>query len=305
MQQTVPLIKTRLRGNPYWYRKWVRHECDERDEFLWKRLDEFINEHLEDGTLYDVENISYFVTCYEWTMPDEDWKVNRYWNHSMATLRADKSRRVMHNRKNSRVAQWSRAEPRPDKYLDDVVAFSKTIFTDGKSRGYYKFLLQYVYNIENLLFSKLEYQVIEPRLVRNKRFAPILKNLTARCIYYDVYNILDLFRAYIILTEPVLAFFLIKKRSFKRNKKIYKINYSLKMAYGLRRRNKLFQQVKAVFFTSLTRRSKGHLRYSTLSFLYKEVMKMGYSTLVKNKRRVYNRYGVDVMNDILHNEKVR
>lgn len=305
MQQRIPSTRIRSRARTYLYWKRLRQKWAERDVEVLERVESFLNENLEGGTLQDIENISYFCQCLGWDTPDADWKINREFNHAMAAIRMNKNRRVMHNRKNSRVANWIRTEPQPDKYLDDAVAFSKTIFTDGKSRGYYRFLLQYIYNIESLLFSKLEYQVIEPRKIRNKRFATILQNLIARCHYYDVYNILDLFRAYIILTEPVLAYFLIKKRSFKRNKKIYKINYNLKMAYGFRRRNKLFQQVKSVFFTSLTRRSMGHLRYSTLSFLYKEVMKMGYSRLVRNKRRVYNRYGVDVMNDILHNEKVR
>lgn len=191
---------------------------------------------------------------------------------------------------------------KPCEYINDIAPLAKVIFPNGKSRGYFGYLLKYLYSIENLFFQKKQKWAYKPRKLTNPKLKGIQQRLLKWSRYYHVNEILGLFRKYIQLTEPVLAYYLIKKRSFKRQKKIYKIHYSLKMTFGLRRRNKLYHQAKAFFYSNKNRRKKGHLRYSTLAFFKEEFMNMGSSTMFKSKKRVYTRFGGEVMNSILHRE---
>lgn len=191
---------------------------------------------------------------------------------------------------------------KPCEYTNDMAPLAKIIFPNGKSRGYFAYLLRYLYSIENLFFRNATSRSYKPRKLERNKLQIIQKRLLKWSRYYNATDILSLFNYYIKLTEPVLAYYLVKKRSFKRQKKIYKINYSLKMTFGLRRRNKLYHQAKAFFYSNKTRRKKGHLRYSTLSFFEEEFMNMGESTMLKSKKRIYNKFGGEVMNNILHHE---
>jgi len=191
------------------------------------------------------------------------------------------------------------------KYKDDTVILAKVIRTNGVSRGYASSLTKSIYNMESFFFRRLgNGTVVINKNVGNK-LVDVPKHLKGIMLQYGIDDLFGMFQFYISVTQPVLAFYLIKRRSFKRKRKINKLSYTLKLASKFRRRNKLMHQIKSVFFRGPNRRSVGHLRYSTLSFFKEEFFKTNKSTFMQKKQRIYEATGGEVMNNIIHNERVR
>lgn len=194
---------------------------------------------------------------------------------------------------------------KPGSYLNDTAIMSKIIRTNGTSRGYFSYITRNLYNVESFFFKRRWFGKFKLNKSVGKKLIHIPLRLRRIMEHNGITNMLELFQFYIGVTQPILAFYLIKKRSFKKKKKINKIVYNLRLASKFRRRNKLMHQVKSVFFKGPNRRSVGHLKYSTLSFFKNEFFNTSESTFMKKKQKLYEVTGGEVMNNIIHNERVR
>jgi hypothetical protein len=109
----------------------------------------------------------------------------------------------------------------------------------------------------------------------------------------------DILELYCKLTRPVLAFFLVRKRSFVKKKKVFQSKFSFKMAKPFNRAGKLFHQVHAIYFRQRNRKKTGNIDFSTRHFLSQEVFKVGHSKFLKKKQLIYRKQGHEAMSELL------
>ena len=112
-------------------------------------------------------------------------------------------------------------------------------------------------------------------------------------------SILEMFSVYCRLTKPILAFYLFRKRSFKRKRKVFLNRFFLKMAKPNNSFGKLAHQIHAIYFRKKNRKKMGDSDYSTRKFLELEVFNPGTSDLFKKKQYVYKKRGHEAMNVLL------
>lgn len=109
----------------------------------------------------------------------------------------------------------------------------------------------------------------------------------------------EIFALYCKLTRPVLAFFLVRKRSFVKKKKVFQSKFSFKMAKPFNRAGKLFHQIHAIYFRQRNRKKTGDIEFSTRQFLAQEVFKVGHSSFLKKKQLIYRQKGHEAMSELL------
>jgi hypothetical protein len=112
-------------------------------------------------------------------------------------------------------------------------------------------------------------------------------------------SMFEILQLYCKLTRPVLAFFLVRKRSFIKKKKVFQSKFSFKMAKPSNRAGKLFHQIHAIYFRQKNRKKTGNMEFSTRLFVGQEVFKVGHSKFLQKKQFIYKKQGHEAMSGLL------
>ena len=108
-----------------------------------------------------------------------------------------------------------------------------------------------------------------------------------------------LFYIYVERTKPQMAYFLIRRRSYRKKRKIFVNKFILKIAKRSNQGGKLVFLIKSIFFRGKNRSKKGKLGRNLRRFIIKEVLLPYRSMLYKKKSSIYEKVGADSMNNLL------
>lgn len=112
-------------------------------------------------------------------------------------------------------------------------------------------------------------------------------------------NFTFFFEKFIRSNQPTLAFFPIKKRSYKKKKKIFIMNHALKIAKPQNRIGKLFSIIKHTYFRLKRRHKSGDYKRRTARFVHNEVFTQPNNRINRHKQTVHEDFGKEVISNML------
>ena len=175
--------------------------------------------------------------------------------------------------------------------------YAKAIRTNGNGRSYHKKTTLIMSQPDYTIFYKKKDEIDLRVLYSENQTKFYLTQTYLRNMREP--NIVNLFTTYIKQTRPVLAYYLVRKRSYLKKRKVFINSFKLKIAKDFNRNGKLFHQIKTIFFRSRNRKTAGSIEESTKKFISSELFKTGNSSLLKKKIHIYKRHGHDSMNELL------
>lgn len=181
--------------------------------------------------------------------------------------------------------------------ITQPVTYAKVIKTAGNSRAYHKFFVLQIYRIDYMAFYKCGLSLRRRKRTKSSTFYNL--DGVNRVLRSTKGNLFDVFSRYVRVTQPILAYYLIRKRSYLKKRKVYINKFTLRIAKDFNRPSKLFHQVKSIFFRHRNRKTAGSLDFSTHNFLQKEFCRPGNSPLFKKKIKIYSVKGHESMNELL------
>lgn len=160
------------------------------------------------------------------------------------------------------------------------------------------------YVLAGKTFYKLKKTSIK-KAVNAERFSFFEKN-HAGPVTYDKKHVdfSYLFEDYISVTQPTLAFFPIKRRSYKKKKKIYLLKHVLKIAQAKNRLGKLYSIVKHNYFRWKRRRNRRNFKRGLIEFCIKELATFPHNKIQKHKSITHERIGRDAVNEIIFRRRL-
>ena len=179
-----------------------------------------------------------------------------------------------------------------------IAKFSKVIKTSGNARNYHNYVIDQLYKRDFIQFYIKNENLLIRKKIDNKNFDH-QRYLYRRIVGLQQKDLIDVFLRYVKVTKPAMVYYIVKKRSFLKKRKIFLTSFKLKMIKDFNREGKLFSMVKSLYMDGKTRRLRAGLKNSTDVFLDKEVYKVGKSDLLRKQKSVYNRSGHEAINDVL------
>ena len=112
-------------------------------------------------------------------------------------------------------------------------------------------------------------------------------------------HFIEFFNTYTHSIKPVLAYFIVRRRSYRRKRKISKVRYEMKWAKNENQIGKAYHILKAVYYKERTPRNSKSVKRSSEHVLRSEVLKTPNTYLSTKKNEIFNRYGRDALNEVL------
>lgn len=112
------------------------------------------------------------------------------------------------------------------------------------------------------------------------------------------------FENFVVVTQPTLAFFPEKKRSFKKKKKIFILKHTLRIAKAKNRLGKLFSIVKHLYFRWKRRHNRTDVSKGVLEFAFKELIYFPRNQIRTSKIQIHEQIGRDAVNDIIFRRRL-
>jgi hypothetical protein len=112
------------------------------------------------------------------------------------------------------------------------------------------------------------------------------------------------FENFVVVTQPTLAFYPIKRRSYKKKKKIYILKHALKIAKPKNRLGKLFSIIKHLYFRWKRRHNRIDVQKGLLEFTFKELVYFPNNQTRLAKVDTHERIGRDAVNDIIFRRRL-
>lgn len=172
--------------------------------------------------------------------------------------------------------------------------FPKVIKNHGNFRGFYR-------------RSSVEVSKYDRRLVYRlgDRFKPRNKTWSSvEVMNSNTFNGARLFSVYSEMAKPMLAYIMIKRRSYKKKKKIFRIRYAIKVASRKNKISKLYHQTKVIYFSKFKQKKTNNDATNFKKFYTSEVLELGNSYICKYKDNLYMTRGDDALQSILMTQKV-
>ena len=188
--------------------------------------------------------------------------------------------------------------PKPHNNEQQIAKFSKVIKTSGNARNYHNYVIDQLYKRDFIQFYIKNENLLIRKKIDNSNFDH-QKYLYRRITGMQQKDLIDVFLRYVKVTKPAMVYYIVKKRSFLKKRKIFLTSFKLKMIKDFNREGKLFSMIKSLYMDGKTRRVRAGLKNSTDIFLDKEVYKVGKSDLLRKQKSVYDRSGHEAINDIL------
>jgi hypothetical protein len=113
-----------------------------------------------------------------------------------------------------------------------------------------------------------------------------------------------LFEDYISVTQPTLAFYPIKRRSYKKKKKIFLLKHVLKIAKPKNRLGKLYSIIKHNYFRWKRRRNRRNFTRGLIEFCIKELAMFPQNPTQKYKGLTHEKIGRDAVNEIIFRRRL-
>jgi hypothetical protein len=112
------------------------------------------------------------------------------------------------------------------------------------------------------------------------------------------------FEKFVRVTQPTLAFFIIKRRSYKKKKKIFILKHALKVAKPKNRTGKLFGIIKHTYFRNKRRKNRPGMQKIFHELIAKEVTSPKKSRIRKFKAQAHETIGRDAVNDLVFRRRL-
>lgn len=189
-----------------------------------------------------------------------------------------------------------------------VEKFSKAILTKGNARFYHKFLVKELYRNQLAVKDSLKKSTRVKKMtdVELDDFCMMDGKEKERSVLETCYMehkrnfIFYTFNKYVKLTRPIVAYFIKKNKVFKKKKKVYKVTYHMRIAKSFNRDNKLFKQIKSIYFSGRRKKEFGNLNYSTDKFIKEEILRCSKSRIIRSRDRFFKKKGESELKDMLY-----
>lgn len=112
------------------------------------------------------------------------------------------------------------------------------------------------------------------------------------------------FENYAAINQPTLSFFPIKRRSYKKKKKIFLLKHELKITKATNRFGKLMSIVKHIYFRWKRRRGLRNWERGMRAFAVKEVLFTPNNPISRYKSLTHERIGRDAVNTIIFRRRL-
>ena len=160
------------------------------------------------------------------------------------------------------------------------------------------FLNKKIFKIGNNVFNESErFEFKRSKKTKNKRYFKPAKGISM--LSNDIANLEKLMLNYVNTTRPSVGYYLTKQKSFKKKKKIFKLNFILRVLPKKSLKNKLFRILKSMYFSR-----SGSIRNNGIKSLYgffvtKEVLLVGDNHLLLQKKQMFGEKGCEALDKII------